>query len=96
MRTLFRSVTSKKAALRRLSATALVGAAIVGAPAAAFAEASDNAGGPAGGAFMSSYGPRGNWARQPYPFQERTSAIYPNAAWSFHQAAPARYSRHVR
>jgi hypothetical protein len=96
MRTLFTSVQSKKAALRRLSAAALVGAAIIGAPVAALAEANGSAGGPAGGAFMSSYGPRGNWAKEPYPFQVSPSAVYPSAAYSRYRAAPDRYSRYVR
>ena len=78
MRTLFTSAQSKKVC----SSPALAGGSCRSCHhrsslVAAFAEANGSAGGPAGGAFMSSYGPRGNWAKEPYPFQVSPSAVYP-------------------
>src|SRR3954454_2022712 len=89
MRTLFTADRSRKAVLRRLSAVTLIGMFVLGAPLQAFAEAGSGSGGPAGGAFMSSYAPRGNLARAPYSNGASTS-------WAYHHNVPVQYSHEVR
>jgi hypothetical protein len=82
----FSSMMSRKSAIRGLSAGALVGIFLAGAPVTALAEAGSNAGGPAGGAFMSSYGPSGSAAQPPYRYEASPGSGCPGPAQDAREA----------
>jgi hypothetical protein len=84
MRTLFSSSRSKGALIRRLSAVAVLGTGLVGASLQAHAEASPGDGGPAGGAFMSSYGSQGGTGRPMFASSASTGWAHHRTVWARH------------
>jgi hypothetical protein len=88
MRTLFSNTSSTRSVLRRLSAIALIGASVLALPLQAQAGTSGGDGGPAGGAFMSSYG-RQDGKGHP------TFASSAPADWAHHRAELLRESQPI-